>query len=362
MIRSRSANPVVAGFLAAFVVGWLGWDNVCSAGAAAVVRYAAVAEPSSVFHSYWVIADKLGWFAEEGVRAEVIRVPNPLSSVAAGQSDFGIGQANTLLVFMAENPDADLVAVFATGMQWTNKLVVRKGSGIKEFRDLKGKRIGVIGPGSSTWWVLDAAAKVAGLRQQDFTRVIVPPGAALAEAFRRGVIDAGSYEISQVMDLEEALGESLEEVPLPMGLEKLGGPVLVGRRDLVSKNRERYAGYFRALSKAFVFAGANPRAAMEMHLDAFPSLQRPGETRAEALDRLVAYFEARYAVSGPPAWAKDRPWGWNLQESWEPWVPILPQLAGKKVELSRLMTNELVELASRFDRQPILDLAARFPR
>src|SRR5215469_13353679 len=59
---------------------------------------------------------KLGFYAEEGLAVEYLTTGNAANSfhaIVTGDSDYGLVTAATFLPFLAQNPDADIVSIYA---------------------------------------------------------------------------------------------------------------------------------------------------------------------------------------------------------------------------------------------------------
>ncbi|HEV7655179.1 MAG TPA: ABC transporter substrate-binding protein [Mycobacteriales bacterium] len=329
------------------------------------VQYGTPAGPASVLLSWFAIADRLGYFAEEGVESTVKAVPAPLPLVQAGKLQASVQTPAELLPFLAQNPASDLMVVWTSVPRpflWT---VVPATSTVRDFSELKGKTLACLGPGG-LWWFIDAMCTQSGLRPGDVKKAVVPAGAALVAAFRKGEIDAGIYPDAQVVQANEQLrGDPigpLRVLPIPASLQKTGGTTNILKRSTLEKNGDFYAGYLRALVKGFTFLNANVPAGISIHLDAFPTLRQPNESRRQTIDRLAKELQPRLDVSGPPDWATEKhPWGWTYKENLSGWEEIIPVLAGKKLDLAKLYTNELVSRAHDFEAAEIVKAARAHP-
>ena len=93
---------------------------------------------------------RLGYYAEEGVSVDYIATGNAANSFQAlvtGDSDYGLVLGSTLLPFLAQNPDADIVSIYAVIPQPFWYVAVKPDSPVKELIELKGKSIGIVNRG-----------------------------------------------------------------------------------------------------------------------------------------------------------------------------------------------------------------------
>ena len=330
-----------------------------------LVQYGTPAGPANVLLSWYGIADRLGYFAEEGINSQVRTAISPFPLVDNGRLQMIVAGASELLPFVAGNPSSDLMVAWTSTPQPFYRTVVPADSDVSEFHQLAGKKIACLGPGA-LWWLIDAICTESGMSPTDVTKVTVPAGAALATAFRKGQVDAGIYADAQVVQADELLAGTalgpLRVLPLPAGLQKTGGTTNIVKRSSLDRDRDLYVRYMRAVAKGFTFLDANPAAGMAVHLDGFPSLRQPGESRREAIDRMVTEVQPRLQVSRAPEWAAQKhPWGWTYEENLTGWQRIIPALKGTQLDVSRLYTNDLVAPAHEFDVAAVQAAARAHP-
>jgi NitT/TauT family transport system substrate-binding protein len=328
-------------------------------------QFGAGVGPEAVQVAGWfTIAHRLGYFADEGVDSEVKQVQALSTLVQAGKLQCGLVGAAELLPFLAQNPSSDLVVAWTSIPRAVQVAAVPADSDVREFGDLRGKRIATAGPGLN-WWLVDALCAQAGMSPRDVQKVTVPlSGPAMVAALRQNRVDAGMFTDTLIVQSNELLtGDPiapLRTLPLPGALMKSGGTHYVFRRSTLDRDRDFYTRCLRGIAKGFTFFTANVPAAVSIHLDAYPSLRRADETRQQAIDRLVREVTPRLELSKPPEWsAQKHPWGWTYEENLSGgWEKMIPALAGKNVDVSKIYTNDLVGPAYDFDTAAI-EKAAR---
>lgn len=121
--------------------------------------------------------------------------------VAFVQNDIAYWAFNGKLMF--KSPLKNLRAVAALYPEHV-QLITRKGAGVKEIKDLKGKRVGVGAPGSGVEGDVQAIMQVAGMTYKDM-KVDFLDFAATSSRFKDDQIDAGfvvaGYPTASIMDL-----------------------------------------------------------------------------------------------------------------------------------------------------------------
>lgn len=153
------------------------------------------------------IADRLGYFATEGLDVEVRDFPDAVQSLQAlvtgaahaassiysntiaGQMR---GQALQCFVLQGRTPQ------IAVGVS------TKTMAHYRQLDDLRGKRVGVQALGSTAHRVARTVLSRGGLRTNDVQLVAMPNAWAAVSAFRSGAIDAISYTDPTITQLEQA--------------------------------------------------------------------------------------------------------------------------------------------------------------
>ena len=119
-----------------------------------------------------------------------------LNAIAAGELDMGIVQSdwqyhayNGTSKFSAKGPNKKLRAVFSVHPE-PFTVVARADSGIKNFMDLKGKRVNIGNPGSGQRGTMEVVMKALGWTKGDFKLASELKSAEQAKALCDNKIDA----------------------------------------------------------------------------------------------------------------------------------------------------------------------------
>jgi NitT/TauT family transport system substrate-binding protein len=222
------------------------------------------------------LADKLGYFKEHGLEVEINDFRGGSQSLVAligGSADVVTGAYEHTLRMQAKGQD--IVAVIELGRYPGITLAVKKDRAdrIKTIADLKGAKIGVTAPGSSTNLIVWYLMTKAGLKTDDASFIGVGTGASAIAAIQKGEIDAIS-NIDPVIAKLEATKDVviLAETRTTEGTTKVfGGPmsaaVLYMKRDFLDKNPNSVQGLVNAFYKALVWLA---KASPEQITDAVP--------------------------------------------------------------------------------------------
>ncbi|MCK5902784.1 MAG: TAXI family TRAP transporter solute-binding subunit [Cocleimonas sp.] len=109
--------------------------------------------------------------------------------MGVAQSDWQFHAYNGSSKFKSAGPFKDLRAVFSLHAEPAT-LVVRADSGIKEFKDIKGKRVNIGQPGSGTVATFDVIAKAYGIKRSDLKLAAELKSSEMGKALCDNKIDA----------------------------------------------------------------------------------------------------------------------------------------------------------------------------
>lgn len=134
-----------------------------------------------------------------------------LNALLGGQADFAaIGDLPAVTAILG-GQDLKVVSTLSWGMQW--RLLTRGDSGIGDFSQLKGKKVGVT-EGTNTQYLLSRILDSAGLTEEDITVVNLAAN-QIPAALDNSDIDAGVTFPSFYAETQKILGENLREIEYP---------------------------------------------------------------------------------------------------------------------------------------------------
>jgi len=136
---------------------------------------------------------------EHGIRCTVESTGGSvynLNTIAAGELDMGVAQSDWQYhaytgssKFESQGPNKDLRAVFSVHPE-PFTVVARKDSGIKNFQDLKGKRVNIGNPGSGQRGTMEVVMGALGWTKADFKLASELKSAEQSSALCDNKIDA----------------------------------------------------------------------------------------------------------------------------------------------------------------------------
>lgn len=142
--------------------------------------------------------------AEHGIRCSVESTGGSiynLNTIRAGELDMGVAQSdwqfhayNGTDAFADQGPNKDLRSVFSLHPE-PFTVVARADSGIKNFNDLKGKRVNIGNPGSGQRGTIEVIMKAKGWTSDDFALASELKASEQASALCDNKIDAMVYVV-----------------------------------------------------------------------------------------------------------------------------------------------------------------------
>lgn len=209
----------------------------------------------------YFIPKYLGFFKDEDV--EVTLQPTDgatqeMQLLSAGQGDAGLGAPPAVL--LARNSGAKVRAIFNSIQNHGTALAVLADGPIKDAKDLKGKKIGVLSMGASRTLDGYAMVQAAGLDPKtDVEWLPVGFGVQAAIALQRGDVQALALWDLTYADME-ANGFKMRYFTFPFQ-EGIFGYVYVSTDEKIKARRGAIIKVLRAGAKAAHFQKANPEAA-----------------------------------------------------------------------------------------------------
>ncbi len=251
---------------------WLGaLLLVLGLGAAAVSDLRAQAKPEKVTIAFQVIPNEeiiakgLGWHEQAmGVKIDWKQFDSGRdvnTAMAAGSVDLGLVGSSPAAAGIAAGVPYEVIWIYDV-IGENEALVAKKGKGIKEVKDLVGKKVAA--PfGSTTHYHLLVAFKVAGVDPKKATILDMQPPDMLA-AWTRGDIDAGFVWEPTLIKMVESGGEIILYSKQLAEKGFLTADVGVVRKGFAEKYPHLVAAYLKTLSRAVDFFREKPQEAAKV--------------------------------------------------------------------------------------------------
>ncbi|MFI0419635.1 ABC transporter substrate-binding protein [Spongiactinospora sp. 9N601] len=343
--RARLLAPLLALALAA--CGSSGGGTGGADGAADGTLTLATPAPNSLFTFNEVLARKLGFFEEEGLKVELAPVADniPIAAlVQNGKADIGLVAATDAISAALRTDDLRLPYDERTGGNgFLIGLVVPEKSGIRSVADLKGKNVGLASPDQDRAY-LTAALKKAGMTIGDVTTTMVGPGSpSVAQTLQSGRIAAYAGTLTDFFAFDEAGLPVRDITPQGLGGLPVGG-YIVRARSL--SDGDTLVRFFRALARGTYAGIERPKVAEAALRQVAPEQwSEPEQSRAllEALAKTLVPFDGKSFGE-----VKADRWG-EAQR-----LLLEAKVIERPVDLNAFLKRDLLQQINSFDREATL--------
>ena len=169
----------------------------------------AVGGKASFYYLPLTIAEQLGYFKAEGLEVEISDFAGgarSLQAVVGGSADVVSGAYEHTINLQNKGQLFQAFVLLGRAPQIAMGVSAKTMAGYKSVADLRGKKIGVSAPGSSTNMMANLVLSRAGLKAGDVSFIGVGTSAGALTALRSGQIDAIS-NIDPVMTMLEQKGD-----------------------------------------------------------------------------------------------------------------------------------------------------------
>ena len=205
----------------------------------------AVGGKAAFYYLPLTITEQLGYFKAEGLDVEISDFASgarALQAVVGGSADVVSGAYEHTINLQSKNQMFQAFVLQGRAPQIAFGVSTKNMPNYKSVADLRGKKIGVSAPGSSTNMMASLVLSRAGIKPADVSFIGVGTAAGALAAFRSGQIDAMS-NTDPVMTMLEQKGEVKiisDTRTLKGTVEVFGGPMpaacLYAPVDFVQKN------------------------------------------------------------------------------------------------------------------------------
>lgn len=231
--------------------------------------------PSGEHAPYYGAWEK-GIFADHGFDITITRgygSGDTVVKLAAGSFDFGVADIGTVMTARARE-DVPVRVISTLYTHSPHSLFVLESSGITDFSDLEGKRIGIT-PGNSHRVYFPSIAAASGTNP-DTIRWTNMDGGAMATQLIAGNIDAAPFfSIHHYFQNKaaESAGERIVVLPFVEVGFAIYSASLIASDSMIEENPELVDRFVTAVHAAFEWARDNPDEACELHIKRVPEVQ-----------------------------------------------------------------------------------------
>ena len=278
-----------------------------------------------------IAADKLGYFAEEGLDFEIVPGgPNidGVASVAAGRSNLGQVSSSPSLM-LARSAGIPVKCIAAGYQQHPYTYFSLKKNPILTPQDMIGKKIGTQATGRILLRALLAKNDIA----EDQIELVVI-GSDMAPLMT-GQVDAITGWKTNVNALSILGDERVDMTLWDAGIQLYANPFYT-TDTVLAEHGDKVEAMLRAISRGWGWVRENPEMAVEYLVERLPNLDKASELKAAPL--VIGYsFNEKTAADG---------WGTMTRENWQAQIDAydsLGQFANGAPALDDVMTLDILE-------------------
>ncbi len=289
------------------------------------------------------IAEQLGYFKDEGLQVQISDFAGgskALQALVGGSADVVSGAYEHTINMQAKGLPIKAFVLQGRAPQIVLGISTKTMPNFKSIADLKGKKIGVTAPGSSTNMMADFVLDKAGLKPTDVSFIGVGASSGALSAMRSGQIDAIANldPVITMLEQEKAIKVVVDTRTLKDTQEVFGGPMPAGTLYAKEEFLTKYPHTAQALTNAMVRAlkwlqTAGP----EDIVKAVPETYLLGDSALY----IRSFMKVRQAISPDGVFPEDGPaTALRALKAFE------PALASKQIDLSKTYTNEFAVKAN----------------
>jgi NitT/TauT family transport system substrate-binding protein len=302
----------------------------------------AVGGKSAIFYLPLSITERLGYFRGAGLDVEIADVQSgarALQSLVGGSAEVGVGTFDHTIQMQAKGQPIVAVAQFGRYPGFVLATIASKSIVYRGPQSLKGSKIGVTSPGSSTHFMAAYMLVRSGLKADDASFVGTGVTSTAVAAARRAEIDAivSSDPMISLMQ-SEGLINVVADTRTPEGTQAVyGGPypggVVYATPDFIAKNPRTVQAVVTAFVRALKWMSIH---SAEDIVKAVPEEYALGNR--DVYVRALAASQAMYSPDGrfvPGA----------VDTAYQVLKVFDPSVAAATVDLSKSYTGAFVERA-----------------
>lgn len=194
----------------------------------------AVGGKSALYYLPLVLTERLGHFKDEGLTnfriSDFAGGTRSLEAVVGGSADVVAGAYEHTINMQSRRQNFQAFVLYGASPQISVAISSKLADKYRSPKDLKGLKVGVSAPGSSTNMVVNYLLAQGGLKPTDVAIIGVGQGATVIAAIEQGRVDLISQTDPAVTMLEkDGKVKVIAETRTPEGTQKIfGGPMPAG--------------------------------------------------------------------------------------------------------------------------------------
>ena len=298
--------------------------------------------PAQIYFLPVVLAKYLGYFDDAGVEVELQHFNSgsrALQAVVGGSADIVAGAYENTVRMQAKGQAMQSFVLFGRYPQNVLGIAKSQAANYKSPADLKGKQIGITGPGSATQTFLNLILASAGLQPSDVTTITVGAGSTAVAGMKRGDLyaisnlDLAITELSMSGDITVVVDSRAEAGTKAVYGGDYASGSLYAPAEFVTKNPEAAQAIANAMVRTLKWMAAAKPEDIIAKVPADFYQANPAVYRQALLNNLSSFTPNGLMPAEAPA---------NVLKAM---VRFDPEIAGAKVDVAATYTNQFAEKA-----------------
>jgi NitT/TauT family transport system substrate-binding protein len=303
----------------------------------------AVGGKTALYYLPLTITERLGYFKDEGLNVRISDFPGgtrSLEAVVGGSADVVAGAYEHTINMQSRKQNFQAFVLTGAAPQITVAISSKLAPSYKSPKDLKGLKVGVSAPGSSTNMVVNYLIGQGGLKPSDVSIIGIGAGATVVAAVDQGRVDVISQTDPAVTMLERTgKVKVIAETRTPEGTAKIfGGPMpaasLYAPISFVQKNPNTVQALTNATVRALKWM---QEASPQQILDTVPEEYLLGNKAMY----LFAYNNVKTAYSKDGYFSEA-----GAKTTLKALASFNPNIKPQSINLAQTYTNEFVKKAN----------------
>ncbi len=293
------------------------------------VRIGASYIPNVQFAPFYV-AQKMGFYAEEGLKVEMeYGYENDFVALAAqGEREFALGSGDQ--VILARSQGIPIVYIMKWYQRFPVALMSPKSKNIKSMKDLIGKSVGIPGFYGASYVGWKALLYSSGIDETQIT--VKQIGYTQSSAVQQNLVDSAVvYIVNEPIQLRNT-GMDVDVIEVSDHIDLVSNGLLVGEK-LIKENPQLVRNMVRATLKGLKYAIANQEKAFAISRQVIPEISdKEASTQFQVLKASALLWQCKTM-------------GKSTKKSWQESVTFMQKsgLLNRPIKLDKLFTNRFVE-------------------
>jgi NitT/TauT family transport system substrate-binding protein len=289
----------------------------------------------SVQFAYLYVADKKGYYADEGIslKFDYNYETDVVQRIAQGSVHFGLSSGDSVL--LARSQGMPIVSVATISQHFPVVFYSKAEHNITTVADLKGRKIGIPGRFGASYIGLLALLYSNGMQEQDLDIHEVGFG-QLAALIEDQIEVASGYGNNEPIQLAQQ-GIKTNVINIA-DFYPLASDGVITNEDMISKNPDLVQKFVRATLKGMRDTIDNPEEAFDTALTYIPEAQNSDlSLQRQVLDATITYWQSDLTVSNGLGFAN--------ADNWQATHTFLrdSNLLKQDVDTSKAFTNQFIK-------------------